>query len=244
VSHGAWRWGAVLAVAAMQGLAPVADAQAWQKTESMGGSELQVASRPGPVFKAEFLNPAMAPSEWTLVLYRDGTGHFHADRGNSTAPKPETIEPVTVDRAVRLSPEFTAEVFQTVRKNNYLNVACASHLKVAFQGWKTLSYQGPDGAGSCRFNYSKNKEIEALGESLVGVASTLMEGARLELLREHEPLGLDREMGYLVDAAGDGRLQQIYAIRGILRELEADPAVMERVRKQARKLLAESEHSR
>ncbi|HVC48129.1 MAG TPA: hypothetical protein VND90_12870 [Terracidiphilus sp.] len=225
----------------MLGFTPAAGAQTGPRPHSGTHAGPQAETQNGPVFRAEFLNPAMDPSEWTLVLYPDGTGHFHADRANSTAPKPETIEPVAVDREVRLSPAFAAEVFATVRRNNFLNQECASRMKVAFQGWKTLSYQGPDGEGSCRFNYSKNKEIEALGQSLVGVASTLNEGARLELLREHEPLGLDREMGYIMDAAEDGRLQQIGAIRGILQRLETDPAVMERVRRQARKLLAQAD---
>lgn len=217
-------------------------AQSWPQPPAAAAPQPAEHARPEsePVFSARFENTQIAPSEWTLTLYPDGTGHFHADRANSTAPKPATIAPITVDRAIKLSPKFTAEIFRTVRQNDFLNIECASRMKVAFQGWKTLSYHGPDGAGSCRFNYSKNKQIEALAESLVAVASTLMEGAQLELLREHEPLGLDREMAFMVDAANDGRLRQMYAIRGILQRLETDPAVMERVRKQARKLLAQA----
>lgn len=194
-----------------------------------------------PVFIATFSNPELAPSEWKLTLYPDGTGHFHADRTNSTAPKPETIEPIIIDRDVKLSPAFTAEVFAVARKEHFFQIECQSRIKVAFQGWKTLTYRGPDGQGSCRFNYSKQKNIEALGDSMVAVASTLIEGARLELLLQHEPLGLDREMGYIVDASEDGRMAQIYAIQDILRRLERDPAVMSRVRKRARLLLAKAE---
>ncbi len=92
-----------------------------------------------------------------------------------------------------------------------------------------MSYSGPDGDGSCEFNYSKNKDIQSLGESLVAVASTIIEGARLELLLQHDPLGLDKEMGFLKEASADGRLQQMCAIQGILTKLKDDPAVMERV---------------
>lgn len=230
---------AALALAAVVAL-PATRAQQWPKDQAQDNGEAAQATRRGPVFKAGFLNTEVAPSEWTLVLYPDGTGHFHADRANSTAPRPRTIEPVTVDREVKLSPEFTAWVFSTARANQFFNLQCQSTMKVAFQGWKTLSYNGLDGAGSCRFNYSKNKEIQELGESMVGVASTLMAGAQLELLRQHEPLGLDNEMDYIVEAAGDGRLLQIGAIQGTLQRLEADPDVMDRVKKQARKLLAKA----
>lgn len=236
---------AVLAVAAAFISLPETHAQQWPQgtpqDAASGTTEANWAARPGPVFRIDFLNTEISPSEWTLVLYPDGTGHFHADRANSTAPKPTTIEPVSVDRQVKLSPEFTAWVFSTVRANQFLHLQCQSSMKVAFQGWKTLRYHGPDGEGDCRFNYSKNKDIQALGESLVGVASTLIAGERLELLRQHEPLGLDNEMSYIVDAAGDGRLLQICAIQGTLRRLESDPDVMDRVKRQARKLLAKAD---
>ena len=50
-----------------------------------------------------------------------------------------------------------------------------------------------------------------------------------------------RETEYLVEAAGDGRAQQIGAIRGILQRLAEDESVMERVRRRARVLLAKSD---
>ena len=114
-------------------------------------------------------------------------------------------------------------------------------MKVAFQGWKKLTYNGPDGAGSCTFNYSKDKQIQTLGESLVAVAGAIVEGARLETLLQHDKLGLDKEMEYLMEATEDGRVQQICTIRGILERLVDDPDVMERVRKHAKLLLARAE---
>ena len=72
----------------------------------------------------------------------------------------------------------------------------------------------------------------------MAVGSTLIEGARLQLLLQHDPLGLDKAMQFVVEASDDGRLQQICAIRDILERLKDDPHVMERVRKKARILLA------
>jgi hypothetical protein len=152
-----------------------------------------------------------------------------------------TIDAPNVDRDVQVSAEFADRVFQTARSHKLFRSDCESHLKVAFQGWKKLSYSGPDGQGSCEFNYAKDKDIQALGDSLVAVAETIVEGARLEMLRLHDPLGLDHEMEYLVEAAGDGRVQQIGAIRGILERLAGDEGVIERVRKRARLLLAKAE---
>lgn len=198
-------------------------------------------SQSAAVLRIDFSNPGLTPSTWTLVLHPDGSAHFHAERGHAADPRTETMEPAIMDRDVHLSEEFADRVFETAHRRKLMNVECESHAKVAFQGWKTISYLGPDGSGSCEFNYSNDKQIEALGDSLVGVASTIVEGVRLEMLRQHDPLGLDREMEFVTEASQDGRLQQICAIRKTLQRLENDPAVLDRVRSRARKLLARAE---
>jgi hypothetical protein len=192
------------------------------------------------VVQVEFSNPALYPANWTLILHPDGSGHFHAEGGAQPAHYPETMFPGKLDRDVRLSPEFTSHIFQTVHEDKILRNKCESHLKVAFQGTKKISYSGPDAEGGCEFNYSTNKQIQELGESLIAVGQTLIEGARLELLYQHDPLGLDKAIQFVVEATGDGRMQQICAIRNILERLEDDPRVLDRVRKQARLLLARS----
>ena len=202
-------------------------------------SSLSVCGQSGPVVTVDYSNPGLYPDHWTLVLRPDGTGHFHAEGGTRPSDlTSDTILPAKVDRDVHLSAEFTDHLFQAVHSKRILNGKCESHLKVAFQGWKQISYSGPDGEGGCKFNYSTDKEIQDLGESLVGVGSTLIEGARLELLYQHDPLGLDKAIQYIVEATDDGRLQQICAIRNILERLEDDPRVLDRVRKRARMLLA------
>ena len=145
----------------------------------------------------------------------------------------------SVDRDIQVSTGFAERVFDAAQRHNWFNESCESHLKVAFQGWKMLSYTGPHGSGSCTFNYSRDKEIQTLADSLEAVADTILEGARLELLLQHDRLGLDAEMESLTEAVGDGRAQQVCAIREILERLAQDDGVLERVRKRARALLAQ-----
>ena len=190
------------------------------------------------VVKVDFSNPGLSPSHWTLVLHPDGSGHFHAEGGAKPSEGEDVIAPARIDRDVTLTGDFTNHVFQTVHDPRVLSGKCESHLKVAFQGLKKIDYSGPDTTGGCEFNYSNNKQIQDLGDSLVAVGSTLIEGARLELLYQHDPLGLDKAIQYIVEASDDGRLQQISAIRGILERLEDDPRVLDRVRKRAKMLLA------
>jgi hypothetical protein len=189
--------------------------------------------------EVDFSNPALAPSHWTLTLHPDGSGHFTSYGGDMPGGDSDLKAP-PVDRDVHLSRQFTEEVFQTAYSHKLFNFKCESHLKVAFQGSKTLRYDGPKGSGTCTFNYSKDRDIQALGDSMVGVEQTIMEGARLELLLKHDPLGLDEEMDYLVHAAKDGRVKQICAIRAILVQLANDPGVLDVVRKRADMLLQDA----
>ncbi|HUH61724.1 MAG TPA: hypothetical protein VLZ50_01955 [Terracidiphilus sp.] len=197
-------------------------------------------SQQSAVFRADFSNPEVVPSHWTLTLHPDGSGHFHSERGDSPPQDPPTFEAPNVDRDVQVSESFADRVFHQVRDDAIRHGVCESHMKVAFQGWKTVSYSGPEGHWSCQFNFSRNKDVQALGDSLMAAAGTIVEGARLETLLQHDRLGLDKEMEYVSDAAGDGRLTQICTIRGILERLADDSAVLDRVRKRARTLLAKS----
>lgn len=195
-----------------------------------------------PVFKVDFSNPGLDPAHWTLELHPDGSGHFRSTHGPGLRESTRTtMDAPSIDRDVRLSARFAQHVFQVTYHHKLFREGCESHLKVAFQGLKTLSYSGPEGEGSCQFNYSRDNDIQSLGDSLIAVATTIIEGERLEMLLQHDKLGLDKEMQDMEGAAGDGRAQQIGSIRDILERLSDDPAVMERVRKRARSLLAKAE---
>lgn len=195
----------------------------------------------GPVLTVEFSNPALSPSHWILTLHPDGSGHFQSTMGRATQSARGRMQIPDLNRDVQLSPHFAETAFETAKRHNWFNEQCESKLKVAFQGSKTLSYAGPDGKGSCTFNYSRDKEIQNLGDSFVAASATILEGVRLEMLLQHDPLGLEQEMESLVSASQDGRAQQLYAIRDILQRLAGDDSVMEMVRKRARLLLSRAE---
>jgi hypothetical protein len=202
------------------------------------GAQIHASSVADPVVQVDFSNPALSPPQWTLVLHADGSGHFRSQANKTPNAGMKVIEAPSVDRDIQLSKDFVSRVFVAADHHRWFNAPCESHLKVAFEGWKTLTYTGPAGQGSCTFNYSRDKEIQTLGESMQAVAETILEGARFEVLLQHDRLGLDQEMEYFTQAVEDGRAQQVYAIRDILERLAQDNEVLERVRKQARDLLA------
>ncbi|MGD0732721.1 MAG: hypothetical protein ABR956_15770 [Terracidiphilus sp.] len=190
------------------------------------------------VLQVDYSNPGLTPSHWTMTLRPDGSGHFHSEHGDAARGASEEIMAPDVDRDIHVSAAFAERVFGVARQRRLFSRDCEIHQKVAFQGWKKLNYSGPEGQWGCQFNYAKDKEMETLGDSLVSVADMIVEGARLETLLAHDRLGLDREMEYVAEAAGDGRLREVGVIQGILERLSEDPEVMERVRKRAKLLLA------
>jgi hypothetical protein len=197
---------------------------------------LASAIPPDSVVQEDFSNPELSPPQWTLVLHPDGSGHFRSHMDPKAGMK--AIEAPNVDRDIEVSKDFAARAFETAKDHKWFNAQCESHLKVAFQGWKTLTYTGTAGRGSCTFNYSRDKDIQSLGEAMEAVAQTILEGARLEVLLQHDRLGLDQEMEFLTEEFHDGRAQEVDSIRDILERLAQDDEVLERVRKRAQNLLA------
>ena len=193
-----------------------------------------------PVVQMDFSHPELSPSRWTLILHPDGSGHFNSERKNKSAETTRSLDAPNIDREIRLSRDFAAHVFTVAHQCSGFRMDCESPQKVAFMGWKKLSYSGSEGHGACEFNYSADKEIQALGASLTAVAGTIVEGARLEMLLQHDRLGLDQEMQNLTEEVSSGRAVQLGLIRKVLEQLAEDPGVMERVRKRAKLLLAKA----
>lgn len=201
-------------------------------------------SSPARTVSLEFSNPNLIPADWTLKIHPDGSGHFRSQRGSAPRADGEWIEPADLDREVHVSPRFAAHVFEVAAAAHYFQKDCDSHAKVAFTGTKRLHYTGPDSspgsAVACSFNYAKDKAVQGLSEELQAVATTLIEAARIERLRQHDRLGLDREMQSLAEMADDGRAAELVAIHDELVSLTNDESLMERVRRKARELLAKA----
>src|SRR6202035_710874 len=128
-----------------------------------------------PIVRAEYSNPGLIPGHWSLEVHPDGTAHFRSQRGAAARAEDAGIEPPDVDRDFQLSLKFAQRIFQVAHHKKLFRVECESHMKVAYQGTKMLTYSGPEGQGSCEFNYSRDPEIQALGDDLVSVANTMIE---------------------------------------------------------------------
>jgi hypothetical protein len=188
----------------------------------------------------EFHNPNLSPQHWKLTFDDQGRGQFDAEAGPAALQPKDEIALGEIHRTVQLSPEFTAHVFTVARERKLFAFPCESHLKVAFQGAKRLTYTGPEGSGSCEFNYSKDKTVQQLGEELMAVENTILSGERLEKYLQHDRLGLDKQMEDLYASAQSHSAIEMCAIRDTLDKIASSDQVLERARRRARLLLAQS----
>ncbi len=193
-----------------------------------------------PEVSFQFERNGLPVPRFTLRLREDGSGTYKADQveipATGTAMRGQAAQ--HIDRPVNLTHETVAKIFKAAHSLNYFNIDCASKAKnIADTGKKTLSYSGTDGSGSCTYNYSENKTVSSLTDTLLAIAYTIDEGRRLEFLHRYDRLGLDAEMIAFGEEVEAGRALELGTISPALAAIVDDPAVIQRVRLRATKML-------
>lgn len=195
----------------------------------------------------QFERAGLPVPRFTLRVNEDGTGSYQADEAESPADKGtvQYASPKHIDRSLKLTEPMVAKIFKAARDLGHFDMTCETKSKnIANTGKKILSYAGPDGAGSCTYNYSDNKEVSELTDTFLSIALTLDEGRRLEFLHRYDRLGLDEEMNELVQAVKAGHALELETIAPELTAIASDGAVMQRVRSQAAKLLEQAKSNK
>ena len=182
-------------------------------------------------------NPKLEPASYSLDVFEDGTGRYTA-RYTTSADGVTPFPPV--DRPIHIHDPLLSRMFDVARTHQFFAIECeAPHNHVAFTGKKTLAYTGPDGKGSCTFNYSHDSVLNQLAMDLMSVAFTLEEGTLLASEHLHDRLSLDAELEALQNAAQEQRALELGNIAPELESIANDDAVMSRARMRARELLVE-----
>jgi hypothetical protein len=201
-----------------------------------------IAQGAGPAqIRFIYENPQLQPPKYVVTVGEDGTGHYRSEGGGPASNDLQNMPADPQDRPIHISKALREAMFATARKNKLFAVSCDDGAKnIAFQGTKTLQYEGPEGRGSCTYNWSKNAQIDKLTDQFQGVVTTLDEGSKLQRQYEHGRLSLDTELEFLEQLVHEGRAIELENIAPILQTLAGDEAVLQRVQRRARALLAEA----
>jgi hypothetical protein len=185
--------------------------------------------------------PGVSVPRYTVVLHEDGSGTYHAEEveRRSADSAVQQVSSKMIDRPMSVSSEMAVKIFQMARSLNHFTGFCGTKAKnVADTGKKTISYAGPDGSGSCTYNYSDDKSMMDLTDLFYGIVYTMDVGRKLDFERRFDRLGLDAEMISLEQAVKDKHALELGNIAPTLQRLASDPEMMQRVQTRAAKLLA------
>jgi hypothetical protein len=183
-------------------------------------------------------NPKLQPPRYVVTVEEDGSGHYRSEAGGPAPGDPQNTPAGPQDRPIHISKTLRESMFAAARKNKLFAIRCDDGEKnIAFQGTKTLEYEGPEGKGSCVYNWSRFSQIDKLTDQFEAIATTLDEGGKLQRQYEHGRLSLDSELESLDQMVRDGRAIELENIAPLLQTIAGDEAVLQRVQRRARALL-------
>jgi hypothetical protein len=212
---------------------PLVVAPGTHPSEALGRDGSAVAQ-----IRFTYENPKLQPPKYAVTVGEDGNGHFRSEAGGPPPADGQSMPAEAQDRPIHVSRAIRESMFATARKKKLFAIACEDGGKnIAYQGTKTLAYEGPEGQGSCTYNWSKLSQIDKLTDQFEAIAATLDEGSKLQRQYEHGRLSLDSELEILDEMVLAGRAIEVENIAPILRTIAGDDAVLQRVQRRARALL-------
>jgi hypothetical protein len=183
-------------------------------------------------------NPNLQPAKYVLTIREDGSGHYSSEPGPAAPGDNQPTPSRPQDRSIEISKGMRDALFSAARQAKYFAGSCDDQGgKIAFQGKKTLEYDGANGRGNCTYNRSNNKYIQSITDKLEGIALTLDEGGKLEMQHEYARLSLEPELEALDRLARGGNALELGTISPVLGAIADDNAVLELARRRARALL-------
>jgi hypothetical protein len=169
-----------------------------------------------------------AAHAWSVKLDASGAGTYTEASETDSAPRPVTVSAATMARLHRGERAVKSDRCGTKLKN------------VVKTGEKTIRYELPGGAAECTFDYADDNGLMDTATAFQQIAATMQEGERLEHEHRYDRLALDAEMETLVNAAHGGTMIELENIAPVLQSLVADEHVIDRVRREAARLLQDA----
>lgn len=181
--------------------------------------------------------PQSSPSHYSVTVDSSGKGSY-----TSEASKPPASADQSSDAAYQynfaVSPAQRDRIFELAARAHYFseNVDYNKHV-VANTGAKTLAYKDAQHSNEVKYNYTTNPVIQQLTTLFQNLSSTLEFGQRLDYAYHYQKLALEDQLKSMEDAARQNALPEIQALAPILKQIAADPSVINVTRARAERLL-------
>lgn len=213
------------------------------------------ASDPTITFKLSW--PAISPSEYSIVIHRDGRAEYVSEDKALTPPQHEnapvesnaeqTVQAQDAASQDAFRKEFTAsealrqKIFSLAEQANFFDgqFDFTKH-PIAQTGRKTLSYSDGTRHTSTTYNYSEDTSIQQLTDLFQGISTTIEGGRKLEFDRRFQKLSLDEDLKNLEELNNDGHMQEVQVIAPILQRLAVDRTVLHIAQERAQRILKKS----
>lgn len=178
--------------------------------------------------------PGSEPAHYVIVVSSDGQATYESD-GKIHADA-ESTDAFHVDFTA--SPATRARIFDLSRRARYFDGDIDSKKKnLAMTGTKTLTYSDAQRSFRATYNYSPISAVQELTQLFQNLSSTLEFRRRLEYYYRYQKLALDDEMKRMEEMSNQNSLEDMGAAAPILRQIAADPSVINPVRARAQRLL-------
>jgi hypothetical protein len=142
------------------------------------------------------------------------------------------------ERSFHISESTCKLIFDLAKQTKYFDgdFEFRKH-RIAYTGDRALGYSAPGVSHKAVFTWSDNPAIQQVSATFEGIAATIAAGPKLEREYKFEPLGLNQQLGNLLDRARKGYLKELAIIEPTLSRIANDPKVMRIARQRASQLL-------
>ena len=178
--------------------------------------------------------PGSQPDHYVIAVSPDGQATYDSSgRFENDSEPPENFK-----LNLTISASTAQRIFDLSKRANYFQGKVDSGKKnLASTGSKTLAYKDGERSTSATYNYSQNPVIQNLTALFQNLSTTLEFGRRIEFYRRYQKLALDDELKRLEAMSKQNSVEELSALRPILREIANDQSMINPVRMRAERLL-------
>jgi hypothetical protein len=181
------------------------------------------------IFRLEVDGASAHQPSWIVLVRSDGTGLYWPSLTGKEAQQEIHLSPATWKVIEAGAPDVQFGHCGTKQKN----IAKTGDKKAEYHPGTT-----PDTSQSCDFDYSGDPRLESAVTAITAMVETMRLGEALAHLHRFDRLGLDAEMASLTEELKGGQAIEVENIAPTLQSIADDDRVIDRVRRQAARLLA------